>query len=63
MSDINGKGYGSDHDWQLLTGGRGYSLYFCRTCMVRFTHYYDETHDIFEAIEKYGVPETCEKPQ
>lgn len=68
MSDINGKGYGDSHDWaklvtaQVQSWGRKETLYKCRRCDVLFSHFYDETPDIFEAIEKAGVQDECPMP-
>jgi len=61
MSDINGTGYGSKHDWQ-----RGYTSpdrltrYKCTSCGEKFNHAYDKIPDIFDAMKSTGVPEHCQ---
>lgn len=63
MSDINGTGHGSAHDWQLdITdrfGGEKGTRYFCRHRDSLFVHLYDVEPNIFKAMEQEGVPPTC----
>ncbi len=67
MSVIQGKGYGSSHDWQDwgVTGASRASPYKCRACGATFHHHYPSTPDIFEAIAKatfvdgHKIPDQC----
>ena len=59
MSHINGQGYGSSHDWMYQGSIPKASGYQCKGCGERFTHMYDETPNIFQAIEQAGVPDAC----
>lgn len=61
MSDINGKGYGSSHDWRDIGGKEGISYYECKDCKERFTHYYHKTHNIFKALEEEKATNICSK--
>lgn len=58
-SAIFGEGHGSTHDWQRVAQGDGYTGYSCRSCEQRFVHSYLNTSNIFEAIEKVGIPDIC----
>lgn len=64
-SQISGEGYGSSHTW--IRGGTNYNpsgwsdkytQYGCE-CGACFTHYYDVTPDIFQAIEQVGISDKC----
>lgn len=61
MSAINGDGYGSSHDWRGVTpqDNSKRTIYDCAACGSSFTHFYDETPDIFRAIERAGVVDVC----
>lgn len=61
MSHINGTGYGSSHDWIYRgTPYGGCTKYKCAKCNVDFSHHYNDTGNIFKAIEEEGVPDKCE---
>ncbi len=62
MGDIQGIGYGCDHDWE----NRGTSIhrtthYKCRRCGCGFWHAYNDTPNIFKAMKLAGVPKDCTK--
>lgn len=66
MSNIFGSGYGDDHDWQrggtnqVGSWGTKATHYQCANCKQQFSHYYDYTPDIFQALENAeGVTEHC----
>jgi hypothetical protein len=55
MSDINGKGWGSSHDWEYLSSNDSkVSFYRCRNCGAFFVHAYDRIPDIFKALKHDG---------
>lgn len=59
MSDIHGSGFGSKHNWHRhFTRANKSTPYTC-DCGASFTHWYDETPNIFQAIKEAGVPEDC----
>lgn len=61
MSDIRGGGYGSAHNWKHSHTSAGrQTRYDCRDCDYTFWHDYPHTPDIFEAMEKVGVPKECQ---
>lgn len=69
MSDIFGKGWDDDHNWQRgstaqvgSTWAAKSTTYQCRNCGVAFSHPYDIIPDIFQAIEQAGVKEHCPTP-
>lgn len=60
MSDINGTGYGSGHDWKCLhTEPCRVTFYQCRACEASFGHAYDDIPDIFLVMKMAGVREHC----
>lgn len=66
MSDINGNGYGSSHEWknegtQNHGGGSGniFTEYSCSNCKEYFRHFYHKTENIFEAMKEFPVREDC----
>lgn len=67
MSDVIGKGYGSDHDWRRDITDKfqfnGYpekgTRWICRDCGQVFVHFYDIYPGIFEAMEYKDIPELC----
>ena len=73
-SHINGSGYGDSHTWiRRMTNQGGSGIfggglssfdkatgYYCNKCRAGFSHQYDITPKIFEAIEQSGVPDKCE---
>ena len=67
MSDINGNGYGSSHDWERLWSNTTNSRqkkathYKCRKCGATFSHFYDIEPNIFKAMELAGVSKDCKK--
>lgn len=62
MSDINGEGHGSDHNWKHSHTSEGrQTLYKCVDCHHVFWHDYPHVPNIFEAMEKTGVPLKCHK--
>jgi hypothetical protein len=62
MSDIHGEGHGSDHDWKHSHTSEGrQTRYDCKDCGHVFWHDYNRIVNIFEAMEKAGVPEKCSK--
>jgi len=64
MSDINGEGYGSEHDWiRGISSPFKYTSYTCKECAGHFQHNYDDIPDIFEAMKIQKVPENCEKEE
>lgn len=56
---LNGDGYGSDHDWRFVNGGRGWTTYRCKDCSADFNHVYDATPSVWEAIKEADIPEMC----
>jgi hypothetical protein len=62
MSDIQGKGYGSAHDWQNMGTYARATHYICRKCGAEFLHHYSRIPEIFKAIHFEGVPEQCVSP-
>ena len=60
-SDIYGTGFGSTHNWVGYTpqNNSKQTLYTCSACMARFIHAYDNTPNIFDAIELSGVADVC----
>jgi len=61
MSDINGTGYGSKHNWRRgATSSGKCTEYRCRSCGYPFWHYYDRVPDIFSAMKREKVPEHCQ---
>jgi hypothetical protein len=61
MSDIQGTGYGSSHNWKNLgTSPRKETRYACE-CGESFLHAYDKIPDIFEAMHNAGVKDKCPK--
>ena len=66
MSDINGQGYGSSHDWERGRTNQSpesyldkFTTYKCLKCGAKLVHYYDIENNIFEAIKKAGVSNEC----
>jgi hypothetical protein len=60
MSDINGEGYGSSHNWAWKEqAGTHTTLYICRDCSEHFYHNYHHIDNIFEAMAKAEVPDEC----
>lgn len=61
MSAINGEGYGHSHAWVYEGSFPGVSQYRCarEECGALFTHAYNETPDIFKAIEETGISDLC----
>lgn len=60
MSDIQGNGYGSAHDWKCgYTGPSKVTPYVCARCGEKFYHAYDNIPDIFTAMKNTGVKENC----
>lgn len=67
MSAIRGNGYGEAHAWRnVFSPAVGsapafckFTRYECRDCCAVFNHYYDIDTDIFDAMRKSNVPETC----
>lgn len=68
MSDINGEGYGSSHNWKFLeTHGRDsihmecLTEYECINCKIYFRHFYNRPglSEIFTAIKEHGIPNIC----
>lgn len=62
-SDINGDGFGSDHLWHYESTPSNASYYKCARCFWPFAHAYNSTPDIFEAMQKVGVPDRCARQQ
>lgn len=60
MTDIQGTGYGSSHDWQRGETCFRCTYYKCKNCGAVFSHYYPDTPSIFKAIAELGVPDKCE---
>jgi hypothetical protein len=69
-SQIEGNGYGSLHIWKKLktrqlpyyaSKSLKYTIYQCEICDTPFIHYYGTFQDIFDALERSGVPDKCEK--
>lgn len=65
-SDILGDGYGSAHLWMRTSTAQvgsnsleKRSYYKCRFCSSIFVHFYDQVPNIFEAMKRKGVSETC----
>jgi len=66
-SAICGEGYGNCHLWvrgRTAQVGSGYpqekrTQYTCANCDAGFYHYYDLVPDIFEAMEKAEVKNSC----
>lgn len=70
MSHINGKGFGSSHNWvnggttqsPTVDYGTNSTFYQCKDCEQTFRHYYHSEPDIFEAMRKSdGVTDKCDK--
>ena len=68
MSDINGQGYGSSHDWERGETNQNpinytdkFTRYHCRRCKAVFNHYYDIERNIFKAIRQANIPDKCPK--
>lgn len=60
MSHINGEGFGSTHNWHRGDASPFKSTqYRCLDCNYRFNHRYDEIPNIFDAMQKQGVPALC----
>lgn len=65
MSEINGTGYGSVHDWEnrgteQMPAPEGRStLFMCRKCKCYFRHWYHIEPDIFAAMKEQNIPEEC----
>lgn len=60
MSDITGKGYGDDHDWQCGATTYRQTYYRCRRCGESFLHNYLLIPGIHEAMARSGrVSEHC----
>jgi hypothetical protein len=59
-SDIFGEGYGSSHSWRRgHTSPYKSTEYICVDCGALFLHDYDETPNIFEAINEAEIPDQC----
>jgi hypothetical protein len=60
-SAINGHGYGSCHTWTHTHTAHvaKCSHYVCSVCGTDFAHYYNQVPDIFAAMLREAVPETC----
>ena len=63
MSKINGSGFGDSHDWVCDQQGsyEHIASWRCNRCKKGFRHFYNETPNIFQAIEESGLPDKCEK--
>ena len=61
MSDIRGKGYGDVHDWRAEPQlyGQRWTGYTCKKCGAHFMHLYREVPNIFKAMERDNVENTC----
>lgn len=67
MSDVEGSGYGSDHNWKKDITGKFMingspeqgTRWICRDCGEIFVHWYDLWPGIFEAMEYRGIPRDC----
>jgi hypothetical protein len=69
-SQIEGNGYGSSHVWIRLqtrelphyaSKSLKNTIYRCKICGTPFIHYYGTFQNIFDALERSGVPDKCEK--
>lgn len=61
MSDIQGKGFGSRHDWKLehkYRNGFKKARYKCRICKCIVVQP-DDIPNIFEAMYLLGIPKNC----
>lgn len=67
VSDIQGEGFGSSHEWRGDTpqDNSKRTFYVCASCGASFCHQYNRQPEIFAAIEEAGVPNECgaEDPQ
>lgn len=60
MSDINGQGYGDDHNWKCLgTSPFKVTEYRCEDCTAFFRHCYDDIPNIFDALRFTGMSDKC----
>lgn len=66
MSEITGKGYGSDHAWvnkgteQMPHKYDRSTLWVCKDCRESFRHHYNVTEDIFQEMKNNNITEKCE---
>lgn len=56
-SDIRGEGFGSSHEWRGETpqDNSKRTFYRCASCGASFCHYYDETPNVFAAMQAGAI--------
>lgn len=60
MSEINGEGYGSSHNWKRgKTSPEKFTEWNCVDCCAFFRHFYDREPNIFNAIKSHEIPDKC----